>query len=152
MKTHCPKGHEYTSENTYVCPKGSRACRKCRCEKAQDAHKRSPEKARAASKRWWDKKIAENPNFRRDVDLKFQYDLTREAYELKLAKQEGCCAICNKLMDKPCVDHDHDTDQVRDLLCRECNSALGFLHENILVAENLVAYLRRWKDKDAITN
>jgi len=28
-KTHCKHGHEYTPENTYVQPKGSRACRTC---------------------------------------------------------------------------------------------------------------------------
>lgn len=28
-KTHCPKGHEYTDVNTYVCPKGHRRCRTC---------------------------------------------------------------------------------------------------------------------------
>lgn len=27
--THCPSGHEYTEENTYVCPKGRRNCRRC---------------------------------------------------------------------------------------------------------------------------
>lgn len=27
--THCPKGHEYTTENTYVNPKGHRFCRQC---------------------------------------------------------------------------------------------------------------------------
>lgn len=29
LKTHCPQGHEYTPENTYVTPKGSRACKTC---------------------------------------------------------------------------------------------------------------------------
>ena len=28
-KTHCVQGHEYTPENTYVCPKGWRRCRTC---------------------------------------------------------------------------------------------------------------------------
>lgn len=30
--THCPQGHEYTPENTYIEPKGSRSCIKCRRE------------------------------------------------------------------------------------------------------------------------
>ena len=33
-KTHCPKGHEYTAENTYMIPSrpGHRYCRECRKE------------------------------------------------------------------------------------------------------------------------
>ena len=33
--THCPAGHEYTPENTYVEPKGSRSCRECRRERTR---------------------------------------------------------------------------------------------------------------------
>ena len=29
-KTHCPAGHEYTPENTYVCKRGKRTCKTCR--------------------------------------------------------------------------------------------------------------------------
>lgn len=29
LKTHCPSGHEYSVENTYINPQGSRKCRKC---------------------------------------------------------------------------------------------------------------------------
>lgn len=28
-KTHCPRGHEYTTENTYICKSGWRDCRIC---------------------------------------------------------------------------------------------------------------------------
>ena len=28
-KTHCPKGHEYTKENTYISKNGARHCREC---------------------------------------------------------------------------------------------------------------------------
>jgi hypothetical protein len=31
-KTHCPKGHEYSPENTYISPKGGRFCRICKRE------------------------------------------------------------------------------------------------------------------------
>jgi hypothetical protein len=35
-KTHCPYGHEYTLENTYIFPKsGGRACRVCRLEESR---------------------------------------------------------------------------------------------------------------------
>lgn len=30
LKTHCPRGHEYTSANVYLNPKGSRECVTCR--------------------------------------------------------------------------------------------------------------------------
>lgn len=34
QKTHCPKGHEYDSMNTYIRPNGNRKCRTC-ARKAQ---------------------------------------------------------------------------------------------------------------------
>ena len=40
-KTHCPRGHEYTAENTYVNPEGRRYCRIC---------------VREATKKWRQKK------------------------------------------------------------------------------------------------
>lgn len=36
-KTHCPKGHPYDEENTYVTPSGSRQCRRCKSTKASAA-------------------------------------------------------------------------------------------------------------------
>lgn len=33
--THCPQGHEYTPENTYIPPKGGRYCRTCGRAKTQ---------------------------------------------------------------------------------------------------------------------
>lgn len=37
-KTHCPRGHPYSPENTYINPKaGSRACRTCRSEGRRSA-------------------------------------------------------------------------------------------------------------------
>lgn len=39
-KTHCPQGHEYTGENTYVHPSGSRRCRECGRKEARDRMRR----------------------------------------------------------------------------------------------------------------
>lgn len=32
-KTHCPKGHPYSAENTYITSEGGRKCRTCKKEK-----------------------------------------------------------------------------------------------------------------------
>ncbi len=44
-KTHCPKGHEYSPENTYVGKRGGRLCRTCmRIRSAQHQAKRAPKR------------------------------------------------------------------------------------------------------------
>jgi len=44
-KTHCPRGHEYSPENTYVHPKGSRICRACM--RTRDARRRAEKREEA---------------------------------------------------------------------------------------------------------
>lgn len=45
-KTHCPKNHEYTEENSYVDPRGATHCRKCK-----DAYQRSAGRDNAKARR-----------------------------------------------------------------------------------------------------
>ena len=44
LATHCPKGHEYTKENTYTC-QGKRECRKCHAATQRAYMARKREKA-----------------------------------------------------------------------------------------------------------
>lgn len=37
-KTHCPRGHEYSPDNTYVPPAGGRQCRSCKLERERRYH------------------------------------------------------------------------------------------------------------------
>lgn len=54
--------------------------------------------------------------------VKRKYALSRLQFEQMLCDQCGCCAICNdKLVNRLCVDHCHDTGTVRGLLCDPCN-------------------------------
>ena len=68
------------------------------------------------------------------------YGITLEEYETLLEKQNGVCGICKKAQSTLlCVDHDHNTGQVRGLLCTPCNRGLGLLGdtlENIINAQN----------------
>ena len=43
-RTHCPRGHAYDQENTYIAPSGKRACRACR----RKADGRGPYRRRTA--------------------------------------------------------------------------------------------------------
>jgi hypothetical protein len=49
-----------------------------------------------------------------------------------LLAQHGVCAIC-QTAPAIHVDHDHQTDKVRGLLCFRCNAALGQLGDDPLV-------------------
>lgn len=40
------------------------------------------------------------------------------------------------------IDHCHQHDRVRGLLCHNCNVALGLVKDNPRTLENLAAYLR----------
>jgi hypothetical protein len=72
--------------------------------------------------------------YRRDIHLKSLYGITQADYDRLLALQHGRCAICGA--DKPGtrgtwrVDHDHETGQVRGLLCDGCNLGIGYLRDD----------------------
>jgi hypothetical protein len=46
-KTHCPQGHEYTPENTYIKPNGGQRCRTCHRQKEAARWAANPEQGRA---------------------------------------------------------------------------------------------------------
>lgn len=47
-------------------------------------------------------------------------------------RQEGKCAICgvDPGYGQLVLDHDHETNLIRGLLCRPCNSGLGFFKDD----------------------
>jgi len=40
------------------------------------------------------------------------------------------------------VDHNHETKQIRDLLCKRCNTSLGLLKEDQKRIQNMLNYLQ----------
>jgi hypothetical protein len=61
--------------------------------------------------------------------------------------QQGVCAICKSEGDgkwkKLCVDHDHKTGKVRQLLCRRCNMILGQADDSISLFSEYIKYLQK---------
>jgi hypothetical protein len=73
--------------------------------------------------------------------LKAAYGISVEQYEAMRAEQEGRCAICREPIETLYVDHDHDTGQVRRLLCRRCNCGLGFFGDSPRLTWRATVYL-----------
>lgn len=82
------------------------------------------------------------PGFIKRQNLK-KYGLTLEQFEEMVSEQEGCCAICRRVMKEPVVDHCHDTRVVRGLLCHSCNRGIGLLGDNPEVLKRATVYLEK---------
>ena len=84
----------------------------------------------------------------RNCHLKFQYGLQPDDYEAILSAQGGGCAICGvppvtgKYLS---VDHDHETNEVRALLCPKCNIGLGQFNDNPDTLIRAAAYLAMYR-------
>ena len=88
----------------------------------------------------------------RKYNLPAKYGITAAQFAEKLLAQGGKCACCKVTFvfdgiksDRPCVDHNHKTNEVRDLLCGRCNLAAGNLGDSSVKAEQLAEYLKKWK-------
>ena len=73
--------------------------------------------------------------------------MTPEAYLEMLEQQGGVCAVCSngqkaKGRYRLHIDHDHDTGEIRGLLCGRCNAGLGFFSDNPELVEKALAYLK----------
>lgn len=87
---------------------------------------------------------------KRRSNYKIRYKITIEEYEELFAKQDGLCAICSQpekltkddKLHKMAVDHNHETMQVRGLLCMNCNTRLGYFESKNLLTR-MVSYLMR---------
>lgn len=81
--------------------------------------------------------------------LQTKFGMTLDQYNLKLSKQRGKCNICGITEEQNkkrlAVDHNHQTGEIRDLLCNNCNVLIGFLKEDLKVSLNLTKYIRRWR-------
>ena len=88
----------------------------------------------------------------KDLYLKRRYGISYSQYCTMLEDQDFKCAIClieldTELGKQPLnrnsavVDHCHTTNEVRGILCNECNRGLGYFHDNSEVLMNAAKYL-----------
>lgn len=73
--------------------------------------------------------------------IKALYGLTLADWDRMLFEQSGRCATCTAVTEHLYVDHCHASGRVRGLLCLRCNSALGWLEDDVERLDCLRAYL-----------
>jgi hypothetical protein len=78
----------------------------------------------------------------RDGERARRYGLSLADYRALQERQGHACAICRRVTRVLCVDHCHVTGRVRGLLCRRCNSALGFYADDQRLLRAALAYLQ----------
>lgn len=78
---------------------------------------------------------------------KYLYGISKEDYLALVKKQKSKCGSCGDdatgAEHTLHIDHDHATNEIRGLLCASCNTALGWLHDDVTRIEKLAKYLRK---------
>lgn len=129
--TMCKKGHEWGPPSVQ-CPE----CIKIRQKaKGSDYNKKARQKVKNEGRlHEYDKHYA----------LRSKFGLNLADYNQMVASQNGACGICGITGYTLHVDHDHESGQVRGLLCNNCNNGLGRFKDKV---ENLIRaqeYLQKY--------
>ena len=128
-------------------------CRDCTNKRRRELRKENPEEAKAqsreASRKWRERHPEDGKEYRKNWHLLKKYNITIKDYDTMLAKQDNRCAMCGT--DKAGgnqnifhVDHDHDTGEVRGLLCINCNIGIGYFKDSIERLEQAINYLNNY--------
>lgn len=101
-------------------------------------------------------KVYNKPEWNYDAHLQRTYGITIEDYNLMLEKQNHGCNICGSkqaYLEKKTgkneykntqfvVDHCHNTEEIRGLLCSGCNTALGHFEKLLPHLGKVIEHLR----------
>lgn len=90
----------------------------------------------------------------RRCKLKRLYGITPEDYDNIFTSQGGVCAICARVSPdgrRLHVDHCHESNTVRGLLCHDCNRGLGIFRDNEEILQKAIKYLALSRGRDTVS-
>lgn len=132
-------------------------CTKCKIEKPfEDFYTKGSEGynswCKACCRENVRKHYAERPDYYHDKRLRREFGITLEDYQSLHRSQDGKCAICGSTESRVrksgkredlMVDHDHETGEIRGLLCHRCNTMLGHAQDDPGRLRKAASYLSR---------
>jgi hypothetical protein len=104
---------------------------------------KDPEKHRAKQRAWYAADPERSKQKARRAALA-KFGLTMAEYDALLHQQGGTCAICKRTDSAGrhlAVDHNHNTDEVRGLLCSNCNPGIGYFNDSPALLRAAIDYL-----------
>ena len=136
----CPHGHNKDIVGRFAYG-GCKACKKIYTNAWRV---RNPEEAKKRSKISNDKR--QKNGKLKNWHLQTHYNINLDQFKVMLKKQDNKCAICKLKSSRSLhVDHNHNTKEVRGLLCYKCNSLLGYSQDNIKILKSAIKFLMKGK-------
>lgn len=136
-------------------------CRPCQRAKMKEWHAKNPEYRRMQNTPYQRKWREANPekvkaysdnrfDKRREYNLLKKYNLTIDQYNQMFQDQGRACAICKSPTANAGrygwhVDHCHETETVRGILCHGCNIGIGNLRHRPDVLRAAAEYLEAFQ-------
>lgn len=119
-------------------------CLECRrkARKAWGSDKR--ESLNAQKREWYAENREHALNWAKEYSLSWRYGISLEEYVEILDDQNGVCKICGSPPSENfalSVDHNHETGEVRGLLCGSCNFMLGHAKDKPELLRKAAQYL-----------
>lgn len=135
MDTTCTKCKVTKDQAEFYKRKGNDRATARYMSECKDCHKEDQRKRNACPER----KAA-----KRDQNLRKNYGITSYDYDRMYAEQDGRCFVCEDQKSVLHVDHNHETGEVRKLLCALCNTAFGKMRESPRLINKLLEYGRMY--------
>lgn len=130
-------------------------CYQCQRDRGKEYYKNPDNKKRLLEYNLLNKDKTRSKEYKlatKNRDLKRRYGISLDEYNQKINNQQNKCAICQqefnqlKKHETAFVDHDHQSNQVRGLLCYKCNNLIGLANEKIEILEKSIGYLNKYKE------
>jgi len=125
-------------------------CRKCECEWQKRYQKDYPEEMRERKKRYKEKDPERYYKLSRKHALRSswkRYGHDPDKVERYFESHSGYCEICGIKPTKGAgrlhIDHDHDTGEIRGMLCLKCNTGLGQFNDDVKTLKSAIKYLKK---------
>jgi len=83
---------------------------------------------------------AKNPDKVKNIRMKGRYGITLKEYDT-IFKEAPLCEICFTRPSE-CLDHNHETGNIRGVLCNVCNQGLGKLGDTKETLYRAYTYLK----------